>query len=129
MRVLVVDDSPDNLELLSMAMTMWGHEAVVLQDSTLALSTAVEFLPQVVFLDLGMPDVDGWEIARQLRQHTALAGTFLVALTGYGREEDQAKSQAAGFDLHLLKPVDLEEIETILKKLSQSGSGEPVSST
>jgi CheY-like chemotaxis protein len=129
MRVMFVDDSLDNLELFSLLMTTWGHAAVVLQDSTLALSTALDFLPEVAFLDLGMPDVDGWEIARELREHTALKGTFLIALTGYSREEDRAKSQAAGFDLHLLKPVDLEEIETILKKLSQSESGAPLSST
>ena len=116
MRVLVVDDSLDNLELFSAALELWGHEGLALQDATLALPNALEFLPDIAFLDLAMPDIDGFEIARRMRQHKALDHTFLVAVTGYGRDEDRETSQAAGFDVHLLKPIDFAVVQALLKK-------------
>ena len=116
MRVLVVDDDLDTLDLFSTLLRLWGHEVRVLEDPTRALSAALEFLPGIVFLDLGMPKVDGWEVAKRMRQHRVLDSTFLVAVTGYGRAEDRAKSHAAGFDVHLLKPVDTADLQLLLKR-------------
>lgn len=122
MRVLVVDDSLDNLALFSAALEMWGHDVLALQDATLALPKALEFLPDIAFLDLAMPDIDGFEVARRIRQHKVLDSTFLVAVTGYGRDEDREKSQAAGFDVHLLKPLEFELIKSLLKKRQHTSS-------
>jgi CheY-like chemotaxis protein len=116
MRVLVVDDDLDTLDLFATLLGLWGHEVRVLENPTRALSAALEFLPDLVFLDLGMPEVDGWQVAKQMRQHKVLESTFLVAVTGYGREEDRAKSHAAGFDVHLLKPVDTADLQLLLKR-------------
>lgn len=116
MRVLIVDDDVDTLELFLTLLKMWGHEVQALDDPTLALPLALKFLPEVVLLDLGMPQIDGFEVASRMRQHKPLDGTFLVAVTGFGREEDQAKARVAGFDAHLLKPVDLASLQLLLKK-------------
>jgi CheY-like chemotaxis protein len=116
MRVLVVDNDLDTLDLFSTFLNLWGHEVRTLQDPTRALSVALEFLPDIAFLDLGMPEVDGWEVAGQMRQNKVLDSTFLVAVTGYSRDEDRARSQAAGFDVHLLKPVDAAHLELLLKR-------------
>lgn len=116
MRVLVVDDHLDTLEVFSTVLSTWGHEVRVLHDSLLALPMALEFLPEVVFLDIGMPAMDGCEVARRIRQHKVLDGAFLVAVTGYGREEDRARTHAAGFDVHLLKPVDLDHLKLLLRR-------------
>lgn len=116
MRVLVVDDDLDSLDIFSTLLQMWGHEVLTLQDPTLALSTALEFLPDIAFLDLAMPVIDGCDVARQMRQHKVLNRTFLVAVTGYGSAQDRVNTHAAGFDVHLLKPVEPEHLKLLLKK-------------
>lgn len=116
MRVLIVDDDADTLELFSTLLKMWDHEVRVLSKPALALSAALEFLPEVVFLDVSMPEIDGCAVARRMRQHKALDSAFLVAVTGHGRDQDREMTHAAGFDVHLLKPVDVRDLQLILKK-------------
>jgi len=116
MRVLIVDDHLDTLDMFSTLLELWGHEVRAIQQPALALATALELLPDVVFLDLEMPGIDGCEIARTMRGDQQLEGTFLVAVTGHGLEEDRARTHAAGFDGHLLKPVDTQQLKPFLQK-------------
>jgi signal transduction histidine kinase/CheY-like chemotaxis protein len=110
-RVLVVDDNRDAAEMVAEALRQWGCEARVVTDGQAALDAAAERRPDVVLLDIGMPGMDGLEVARRLRKDPALGDVWLVALTGYGRELDHRHSREAGFDLHLTKPVELEVLQ------------------
>jgi CheY-like chemotaxis protein len=114
MRVLVVDDDMDTLEIFSALLGLWDHEVRTVQDAPLALSAALEFRPDFVLLDLGMPETDGYQVARLIREQPLLKATVLAAVTGYGMEEDRARTRAAGFDLHLLKPVDPVQLKALL---------------
>ena len=95
---------------------MRGHETRTAFTGPDAIVAAAEFVPDVVLLDIGLPGMDGYEVARQLRAMPATAGTFLVAMTGYGRDEDRALTQEAGFDRHLVKPVDLDILRQLLRE-------------
>jgi len=106
-RILIVDDNTDSARSLAMLQTRYGHEARPAFTGLEALSAAAEFLPEVVLLDIGLPGMDGFEVARQIRAMPALADTLLIAMTGYASAEDRAQCHAAGFDGHLVKPVDL----------------------
>jgi len=86
---------------------MTGHEVQVCHDGQAALATAAEFQPEVVLLDIGLPGMDGYEVARHLRAQPKMEGALIVALTGYGKEEDVQRSRDAGFDHHIVKPADL----------------------
>lgn len=116
MRVLVVDDDKDTLETFFTLLQMWGHEVRVLSDPVLALPVALEFLPDIVFLDISMPEVDGCQVAVLMRQHKALDSTFLVAVTGHGTKEDHERTHAAGIDVHLVKPVEPRLLQLLLKR-------------
>jgi signal transduction histidine kinase/DNA-binding response OmpR family regulator len=105
-RVLLVDDNRDGAESLAMLLRLSGHEVRVCNDGPAALVAASEFRPDVVLLDIGLPGMDGFEVARRLRQRSELENVMLVALTGYGQEEDRRKAQQCGFDHHLVKPAD-----------------------
>jgi PAS domain S-box-containing protein len=113
-RVLVVDDNVDAAESLAVLLRMAGHEVYTAHGGLAALEAAQVHRPEVVLLDLGMPGMDGLEVARRLRQDLGLKDTLLLALTGYGHEEDRRHSQEAGFDAHLVKPVDLDTLHTLL---------------
>jgi PAS domain S-box-containing protein len=115
-RVLIVDDNQDAADSMAMLLGSGGHEVRAVYGAEDALTEAVSFAPDVVLLDIGLPHVDGYEVARRLR--AAAVSAKLVALSGYGRPEDQRQSAAAGFDAHLLKPVDLQAIEEILARTS-----------
>jgi CheY-like chemotaxis protein len=104
-RILVTDDDVDGAETLAIVLRMAGHEVQIASDGPSTLKLAAEFQPDVVFLDVGMPGMDGFETARQLRQSVGLHNALLVALTGYGREEDRRRSVEAGFDHFLVKPA------------------------
>src|SRR5207249_10057965 len=113
LRVLVVDDNIDAAESLALLLRLWGHVVFVAHDGPSALKIGRDQRPQVVLLDLGLPGMDGYEVARQLRGANRAAspgGLVLWVLTGYGQEEDHRRSRAAGFDRHLLKPVDPEAL-------------------
>jgi PAS domain S-box-containing protein len=113
-RVLVVDDNVDAARSLSMLLQAFGHEVCTAHDGQAALETAASFHPQVVLLDIGLPKLDGYEVARRLRCQPGLEKALLVALTGYGQEGDRRRSEEAGMDWHLVKPVDPAELERIL---------------
>jgi two-component system, chemotaxis family, CheB/CheR fusion protein len=113
-RILVVDDNVDSAETLALLLSAFGHEVRTAYDGAKALESAHAFCPQVVLCDIGLPRIDGYEVARQLRQLPEMAHVLLVALTGYGQEEDRRRSQEAGFDHHFVKPVDPADLERLL---------------
>jgi len=106
LRVLLVDDHEEAVKALGTLLELWGHEVRVALDGPSALDAAGELRPELVLLDIGLPEMDGWEVARRLRQLPGAAGAVLVALTGYGQRADRERSREAGFDHHLVKPVD-----------------------
>jgi CheY-like chemotaxis protein len=109
-----VDDNRDAAESLAMLLQLEGHTVETAFDPRQALERAPLFLPDVVLLDIGMPEMDGFEVAHRMRALPQLARAFLVALTGYGRTEDRDMTAAAGFDAHLVKPVDLGALARVL---------------
>jgi len=114
-RVLIVDDNVDHAITLSRMLEHYGQEVRAVTDGTSALRIIPTFKPQVVFLDLSMPDMDGFEVARQFRESEGSGLVRLVALTGFGQKSDFAKTRAAGFDAHLIKPPKIEEILEVLR--------------
>ena len=119
-RVLVVDDNVDAAVSLAMLLQLQRHEVNVAHDGQEAIEAARRHRPEIVFLDIGLPGMDGYEVARQLRQELDQDGLVLVATTGYGSEEDRCRALAAGFDAHLVKPAKPEVLETFL---ARGGSG------
>jgi PAS domain S-box-containing protein len=117
LRVLVVDDNRDAAETLGALIGMMGHEVAVANDGHQALRMMTAMLPQVVFLDIGMPGMSGYEVAQAARRDARLDATRLVALTGWGGEADRARTREAGFDEHLTKPATVAAIEGVLAKL------------
>ncbi|MDI3292348.1 hybrid sensor histidine kinase/response regulator [Janthinobacterium tructae] len=117
-RVLVVDDNVDAADTLAAVLDMMGHATQVAHDGAQALAVAPQFLPDVIFLDIGLPGMNGYEVARALRRIPAGANVVLVALTGWGAENDRSQSSAAGFDHHLTKPANLLVIGELLATLS-----------
>jgi two-component system CheB/CheR fusion protein len=113
-RVLIVDDNKDSAECVAMMVRTWGHEALVVHDATHALAVAESFSADAALLDIGLPDMDGHALGKRLRELSAGRKLLLLALTGYGRAEDRAASLDAGFDAHLVKPVDPDVLETLL---------------
>jgi two-component system CheB/CheR fusion protein len=104
-RILVVDDNADVAGSLAMLLQLEGHEVHVAKDGPTALQVALADRPDIVFLDIGMPGMDGYEVARRFRRQPSLRGVVLVALTGWGQQEDRDRAKAVGFDHHLTKPV------------------------
>jgi two-component system CheB/CheR fusion protein len=114
-RVLVVDDNPDIATSLSRLLTrIYGQDVRMAHDGPSALELANEFRPEIVLLDIGMPDMDGCEIARRLRARPEFAETLLIALTGWGQEADRRRSEEAGIDHHLVKPVDPDALAELI---------------
>jgi CheY-like chemotaxis protein len=105
-RVLVVDDNQDAADTVAQLLTMLGHEAAVAHDGAAALARLSGFAPQLVLLDIGLPDMNGYEVARRIRQMHDVSQPRLVALTGWGRPQDKQLARDAGFDDHWTKPVD-----------------------
>lgn len=114
LRVLVVDDGYDAAQMLAMLLSSWRHVVEVAHDGPEALERALSFSPDVILLDIGLPLMDGYEVARRLRSDPRFAGVQLIAITGYGQAADRQRSRAAGFDLHLVKPIDTEELAELL---------------
>jgi CheY-like chemotaxis protein len=113
-RVLLVDDNEDSAEMLGLLVARLGHVVRVAFDGPDALAVAAEFAPDVAVLDIGLPVMDGYELAARLRERLAERCPRLVALSGYGQEKDKAQSLAAGFSRHLTKPIDAKELEAVL---------------
>lgn len=119
-RILVADDNYDAAQSLALVLGMDGHEVRTASDGLEALRVAEEFRPQLVLLDIGMPKLDGYETARRLRERPWAKGTRLFALTGWGQEEDREQARLAGFDRHLVKPVDPDALSQILSQALSS---------
>jgi signal transduction histidine kinase/CheY-like chemotaxis protein len=120
-RVLVVDDNRDLAETLGMVLRLWGHDVRVAFDGPGAVAAAREYHPDVVFLDIGLPGLDGYEVAKRLRGPLGMRDARVVAITGYGRDEDRRRSREAGFDLHLTKPVDPDDLQKLLVEPGATG--------
>jgi CheY-like chemotaxis protein len=121
-RVLVVDDNEDAAEMMSLVLAQRGHEVRVANDGPAALSLLDGFQPEVAVLDLGLPVLDGYELAARLREQLEGYALRLIAVTGYGQPEDRARTRAVGFHRHLVKPVDLNELE---RAIADGEPGEP----
>ena len=119
LRILVVDDNVDAALTLSMILEAGGHVTRVAHDGIAALGAAKEFLPQVAFLDIGMPGLNGYETASAMRRTPGLEGVTLVALTGWGTDSDRLRSSDAGFDHHLTKPAQLRSVQDLLASLAR----------
>lgn len=121
-RVLVVDDNIDSAQSMSLLLQLEGHTVDCAHDGVEALQRAAEFRPQVVLLDLGLPKMNGYDVARKLREAQAEAGgtarALLVAISGYGREQDRTAAHEAGFDFHLTKPADP---DTVMRLMQEHG--------
>jgi CheY-like chemotaxis protein len=114
-RILIVDDNTDSARSMAILQTRRGHVTRVAFTGLDALAVAAEFLPEVVLLDIGLPGMDGFEVARRLRAMPALASALLIAMTGYATGEDLITAKQAGFDEHLVKPVDLKVLRDFLR--------------
>lgn len=121
-RVLIVDDNADSAESMAVLLRLHGHEVRLAYDGHVALEEARAFRPDVVFLDLNLPKMDGYEVARRLQLEPSMRGMTLVAMTGYGQEEDRQRTQEAGFHSHLVKPVDFDKVEELLSSLPDNRS-------
>jgi two-component system, OmpR family, response regulator len=116
LRVLVVEDDQDTAASLVMLLRLYGYDVEVAVDGPSALPAVQASPPDVVLLDIGLPKMNGWVVAKQIREQTALKRPFLVAISGYGAEADRLRSQEAGMDLHLVKPVDPVELLKLLRR-------------
>ena len=116
-RVLLVDDNDDARELLARLLSAYDYHVATASDASDALALAEQFQPQIAVLDIGLPDLNGWELARRLRGISGLEQILLVALTGRSTDRDREKSRDAGIDEHLLKPI---EIELLMKSFARS---------
>ena len=114
LRILVVDDNDDAATAIAALLQILGHEVRVAGDGIAALDAAPEFRPHVVLLDIGLPLMDGYKVASRLAQIPSMADTVLVACTGYGHDRDRERAVAAGFHHHLVKPIELQQLEQIL---------------
>jgi len=121
-RILVADDNADALETLATVLELGGHEVFSAANGSLALESAERHLPEVALLDIGMPLLDGYEVARRIRAQAWGKRITLVALTGWGQDSDRRRSQEAGFDSHLVKPLDLEKLTQLLARLPASAA-------
>jgi DNA-binding response OmpR family regulator len=121
-RVLVVDDHPDTTEILSIVFTMLGCEAVSTSRGREALRLAREFDPELILLDIGLPDINGFEVVHALRAESRGTDRFIVAVTGWSRPQDIARAKQTGFDEYLVKPIELANIRHVLRLASSRGA-------
>ena len=115
-RILVVDDNRDAAQALKLLLETDGHEVRVAADGAGGLALARQYKPEVALLDIGLPSMDGYELARRMREEPALEGTLLVAVTGYGQMHDRARASASGFNHHLVKPVEFSALQRLLRE-------------
>jgi CheY-like chemotaxis protein len=118
-RIMLVDDNVDFATSLALLLQTLGHEVRVAHDASEALAIAVKFAPEFAVLDLGLPRVSGYELARQLRANPATERIVLIALSGWGQQQDRDRSREAGFALHLVKPIELQGVEAALRTLAE----------
>ncbi|MEA2564429.1 MAG: hypothetical protein QOH06_5933 [Acidobacteriota bacterium] len=121
LRILVVEDDPESLQMMGALLGLWGYEPRLVPAGPAALRAVEEEMPDIVLLDLGLPGMDGFEVARRLRGRPGGDDVFIAAVTAYRGEEHQRQAREAGFDRYLMKPVD---IDTLRQLLSQTAAGE-----
>jgi CheY-like chemotaxis protein len=114
LRVLAVDDDPDTVDSLAFLLHLWGHSVRVAYGSSAALDAVKAEPPDVVLLDIAMPGMDGYELSRRLRQEPGMATALVVSISGYGQETNRQRSLDAGCDVHLVKPVEVDELQRLL---------------
>jgi len=114
LNILLVDDNVDAAESMAMLLRDLGHEVTVAHDGPNAIRRGQENNPHVIVLDIGLPEMNGYQVAEALRQQPCFQKTVLVALTGHGQEEDRRRSREAGFDHHLLKPVKMDALQRLI---------------
>jgi two-component system CheB/CheR fusion protein len=119
LRILVVEDYADSALSLELLLRMLGHEVDVAFNGPMAVEIATKSAPDVVILDIGLPGMNGWDVAKSLQEHATLKKPFFIAVTGYGTEEDKCRSSEVGIDLHLVKPVDPQELATVLQRFQR----------
>ena len=115
-KLLVVDDNHDSAVSLQTLLELAGHEVVVAHDGAHALQEAARSAPDAVLLDIGLPDMNGYEIARRLRASAGTRGVQIIAVSGYGRPDDLRRSREAGIDEHLVKPLDWKVLANLLER-------------
>jgi CheY-like chemotaxis protein len=118
-RILVVEDNRDAADMFVMMLQRFGHEAHAAYSSQSALEMAVHYPPDIVLLDIGLSGMDGYEVARHLRQHPQTKEVWVIAMTGYGQDSDRQRTQEAGFDYHVVKPVDSRQLRALLATLTK----------
>ena len=116
-RILVVDDNDDSALSMAMMLQIMGHDTRTAHDGESALSTAETFLPEVVLLDIGLPKLNGYEVAQRIREKTWGESMYLIAVTGWGQDEDRQRSSEVGLNLHMVKPVEPAALEKLLATL------------
>jgi CheY-like chemotaxis protein len=121
-RILIVDDNRDGAESLSMLFAVLGHEPIVAFAGEEAIAKFHQSAPDVVFLDIGLPDIDGYEVCRRIRILPHGTKAALIALTGWGSEDDKRKAREAGFDAHLTKPVELSQVEDFINPANDANT-------
>jgi CheY-like chemotaxis protein len=116
-RILVVDDNHDSALSLAMMLSIMGHETRTAHDGESAVATAESFLPEVILLDIGLPKLNGYEVAQRIRESAWGQSMFLIAVTGWGQEEDRQRSSEVGLNVHMVKPVEPAALERLLAEL------------
>jgi len=117
-KILVVDDNHDSALSMAMMLQIMGHDTRTAHDGESAVSTAETFLPEVVLLDIGLPKLNGYEVAQRIREKDWGQSMFLIAVTGWGQDEDRQRSSEVGLNLHMVKPVEPAALEKLLATLS-----------
>jgi CheY-like chemotaxis protein len=126
-RILVVDDVEASAATLAMMLKGMGQDVSKVNDGESAIRQVLDSKPDIVFLDIAMPGMDGYEVARRLRAHDELKGIVLVALTGYGQEEDRRKAVEAGFNQHMVKPASVEALQQLVATAQKAPDDPPAS--
>jgi CheY-like chemotaxis protein len=124
-RILVVDDDHDSAESLAMLIQLMGHEVRAAHNGLAAVDLAEAFRPDLIVLDIGMPGLDGYEVCRRIRQHSWGRAAVIAALTGWSRDEDRDRSEQAGFDHFLVKPVDPKALENLIAAVRRGPGPDP----
>jgi CheY-like chemotaxis protein len=128
LRILVVDDNTDTTESMAKLLAIFGHEVRIARDGPGAIEAALTWRPEFVLLDIGLPGVDGYEVASRLRRAASCRDTVIIAVTGYGQPEDRQRSAAAGIDHHLLKPAVWDQLLSLLSRRGSTSDGDGSSS-
>jgi CheY-like chemotaxis protein len=123
LRLVVVDDNQDAADTTAMLLKVLGHQCRVAYSGAAGLEAALADLPDAVILDIGLPGMDGYEVAKRIRQDHRAKNVPLIALTGYGRDADRELSESAGFDAHIVKPVDMQKLQHVLTTIAMRRGG------